>query len=240
MLCPPSPIPSSAWASLPILAARLFSPNMLSWSSIRMATASSMDGTDKMAHASGASLSRPPCQSCRNFHLETHAFPDACIWRRMLRSRAHAEALPIPNILPPARRKPPSQSYQNLHLETHAFPDAFVWRRMLRSRVHAEALPILNVLPPAHCKPPSQACWCPHCLKNMRNRAHMEALPIFLSRLLLTQFSTPLHFPCLPQPLRSQQLLLHNPIPLRGAWPSTRRATPAQSHTCMERPKPWR
>ncbi len=62
----------------------------------------------------------------------------------------------------------------------------------------------------------------------------------FLSRLLLTQFSAPLHFPCLPRPAQSQQLLLHNPIPPRDAWPSTRRATPVQSHTCMERPRPWR
>jgi hypothetical protein len=74
-----------------------------------------------------------------------------------------------------------------------------------------------KVLPPARCKPPSQACWCPRCLKNMRNRAHAEALPFFLSRLLLTQFSAPPHFPCLPQPVRSQQLLLHNPIPPRDA-----------------------
>ncbi len=61
----------------------------------------------------------------------------------------------------------------------------------------------------------------------------------FLSCLLLTQLSAPLHCPCLPRPIRSQQLLLHNPIPPRHAWPLTRRATPAQSHTCMERPRPW-
>ncbi len=34
-------------------------------------------------------------------------------------------------------------------------------------------------LPPAHRKPTSQVCRCPRCLKNMRNRAHAEALPIF-------------------------------------------------------------
>jgi hypothetical protein len=48
------------------LGCQIVSPSMLSWSSIRMATASSMDGANKMAPASGASLSRPPCQSCRN------------------------------------------------------------------------------------------------------------------------------------------------------------------------------
>jgi hypothetical protein len=51
---------------LPILATRLFSPSMLSWSSIWMATASLTNGANKMAPASGTSLSRPPCQSCRN------------------------------------------------------------------------------------------------------------------------------------------------------------------------------
>jgi hypothetical protein len=134
-------MPSFPHTPLPILAARLFSPSMLSWSSIRMATASLMDGANKMALASGASLSRPPCQSRQN--LPT------------MRSRVHVEAPPIPNAFPPARRKPPSQ-----------------------------------------------ACWRPRCLKNMRKRAHMEALPIFLSRLLLTQFSAPLHIPCLPRPVR--------------------------------------
>jgi hypothetical protein len=182
-----------------------------------MATASSTDGPNKMAPASGASLSRPPCQSYRNLRLEMHAFPDACVWRCMLRSWAHAQALPIPNVLPPAHRKPPSQSYRNLRLEMHAFPDACVWRQRMRSRAHVEALLIPNVLPPARCKPPSHACWCPRCLKNMRNWVHAEALPIFPSRLLLTQFSAPLHFPCLPRLACSQQLLLHNPIPPRDA-----------------------
>jgi hypothetical protein len=60
---------------------------------------------------------KPPCQSCRN--LPT------------MRSRAHAEALPIPNVLPPARRKPPSQA---------------CWRprclKNMRNRAHTEALPI--------------------------------------------------------------------------------------------------
>jgi hypothetical protein len=102
------------------------------------------------------------------------------------RSVASATLASAPSLPPAAMQGHVMPTFPHTLIGLGPFADLgcrIIFTKTEVSVIHPDGHTILQGWRPAfgdsHSTPPIRACWCPRCVKIMRNRAHAEALPIF-------------------------------------------------------------